>query len=175
MGALAHAIADNGGLSVGFAEMLLKDIPSEKTALLPRVGGQIIQTNHPAFILGHLSIYPKRIAALAGLGEDFVPNPAGFEDLFAAGKECVDDPEWKVYPRLDRITEHYFAGHRKLLAALPEVNDEALAQPHGMPSDFAKRFQTKAGLLGFYLGGHQMMHMGQISAWRRCMGMGRLF
>ncbi|MCW5776474.1 MAG: DinB family protein [Phycisphaeraceae bacterium] len=175
MGTLAQAVADNGRLAVGVAEMLLKDVPAERAASLPRPGGHVIRTNHPVFVIGHLSLYPNRIAALAGLGDGFVPNPPDFEDLFAAGKECVDDPEWVVYPRLDRVAEHYFAGHAKLLAALPGVGDDALARPHGMPSEFARKFHTTAGLLGFYLGGHQMMHMGQLSAWRRCMGLGRVF
>ena len=37
---------------------------------------------------------------------------------------------------------------------------------------YVARFPTKGAALGFYVGGHFMMHMGQLSAWRRAMGMG---
>ena len=32
-------------------------------------------------------------------------------------------------------------------------------------------FPTVGAAINFYLTGHVMMHAGQISAWRRCMGM----
>jgi hypothetical protein len=33
-------------------------------------------------------------------------------------------------------------------------------------------FPTLGSLYNFYVGGHMMMHLGQISTWRRMMGLG---
>ena len=34
------------------------------------------------------------------------------------------------------------------------------------------KFPTNGAMLAFYVGGHFMLHMGQLSAWRRAVGLG---
>lgn len=59
-------IADSCRLSMGYAERLLKNIPAERFGRLATVGDEVVQSNHPAFIYGHLSLYPSRIVAELG-------------------------------------------------------------------------------------------------------------
>ena len=54
---------------------------------------------------------------------------------------------------------------------LRETGDDAFQQPNPMPAPMSDRFPTLGSLHTFYSGGHLMMHLGQISAWRRMIGL----
>lgn len=174
MGTQGQLIAHLGSISLGMAEMQLKEITPAMFARLPahptRPGG-VIQTNHPAFVYGHLAIYPAMLLGYLGLDPAPATAPKGFEDVFANGKPCLDDPKATIYPAMSAVTEAFFASHRALLAALPEVSDAALAKDH--PREQSRsRFPTLAHAATFTLTGHIMFHLGQVSAWRRAQGLG---
>lgn len=165
-------IADSARLGLGYAERLLKDISADQFARLATIQGQTIQSNHPAFIYGHLSLYPSRI--VDGLGEDassIVPSES-FRQKFDHNAQCVDDPSAMVYPPMKEITERFFAAHRRAIDALLRADDSQFVVPNPNEAMRAK-FATAGSMYGFYLGGHVLMHMGQLSAWRRMMGLGR--
>lgn len=156
--------------SFGLSEGLLQDVPANKFARLATPGGVKIESNHPAFCFGHLAIYPARLAEAMGVKLPAIEAPAGFADLFAAGKPCLDDPEGTIYPRMDVITKAYFDGYRGLLAAASTVDPAVFDQPH--PNEKLRdRFPTIGVTAVFLYSSHIMMHMGQVSAWRRMMGM----
>lgn len=171
MGNLATTLTAPQGLLFRYAEGLLKGVPADKFARLPEGRNGPIQTNHPAFIYGHLSIYPAKTLDILG-HSGVITNPAGFLELFEAGKECRDDPEGTIYPPMETITAHFFNAHKTMFAKIAELTDEDLAQPHGLESDFAKSFPTRAAFAAFLVGPHAFTHIGQMSAWRRCMGLG---
>ena len=50
---LGNVIADSLQLSIGYADRLLKGVPAERFARFAVVGGQIVESNHPAFVYGH--------------------------------------------------------------------------------------------------------------------------
>ena len=50
--------------------------------------GKPVNTNHPAFVYGHLTTYGPRILALVGKESAAEAAPAGFDALFKAGVEC---------------------------------------------------------------------------------------
>jgi hypothetical protein len=107
-------------------------------------------------------------------GEDassIVPSES-FRQKFDHTAQCVDDPNAMVYPPMEEITERFFAGHRRAIDALERANDAQFVVPNPNEAMRAK-FATAGSMFGFYLGGHVMMHMGQLSAWRRMMGLGR--
>ena len=167
---LGHVIADSLQLSLGYAERLLKDIPAQQFGRFAAPGGTLVESNHPAFTYGHLSLYGPRI--LTHLGRPSLSVPAGFEALFSKDAKCVDDPAGTIYPSMDVITKAFFDGYRAAADALKEVPDAALQQPHPMEGRMAELFPTFGSLHNFYCGGHLMMHLGQISAWRRMSGLG---
>lgn len=175
MGTLAGVLHSNAQISLSYAEGLLKDVRPADFARKPRSDGSVVDTNHPAFVYGHLSVYAPRMALIAGLGEGVVQLPTGFEELFAAGKECRDDPSGSIYPAMSTITNAFFDGHRRVLAKIAELDDASLGAPHGRPGDFAAKFPSRAAMLAFLLGGHIMSHLGQVSAWRRCLGLPSAF
>ncbi|HZW08724.1 MAG TPA: hypothetical protein VFF69_02370 [Phycisphaerales bacterium] len=171
MGNLATTLTASQDLLFRYAEALLKDVPADKFARFPEGKHGPINTNHPAFLYGHMSLYPAKTLAAVGVTDGGVPDPAGFADLFAAGKECRDDPDGTIYPAMEVITAHFFGAHRAMFAKLAELTDEHLSKPHGLESDFAKRFPTRAAFAAFLVGPHPFTHIGQMSVWRRCMGL----
>ncbi|MCC6661615.1 MAG: DinB family protein [Phycisphaerales bacterium] len=170
MGHTANMIVSGLRMSVRMAEMQLKEVKPEQFARKVSIGGRVIDSNHPAFVYGHLSTYPFGAGQAAG----FVvpPVPAGFADLFPAGKECRDDPERTIYPAMDVITKYFFEAHRAAEAGLVALSDEKLAGPNPREGRMKEMFPTLGGLLMFYLTSHPMLHLGQVSAWRRGMGLG---
>ncbi len=167
---LGNVMADSLELSVGYAERLLKDVTPATFARFASPGGMPIESNHPAFVYGHLSLYGPRI--LTQLGLSGADAPAEFDAVFSKDAKCVDDPAGSVYPAMATVTESFFGGYKAAVAALRAASDDAFQKPNPMEGRMATLFPTLGSLQTFYCGGHIMMHLGQISAWRRMMGLG---
>ncbi|MFZ9689707.1 MAG: DinB family protein [Phycisphaerales bacterium] len=163
MGLFASCIAHDCLATVGYADKLCQGIPAESFARMP-----FKDMNSAAFNIGHLSIYPARMAGLIGHA-GAIANPAGWEDLFKAGAPCVDAG---TYPSKDALMAHYMAGHQKIAELLTELDDGVLAGPSPAEGVFKERFPVLGQAVLFLCNNHQMMHLGQISAWRRVMGLG---
>lgn len=170
MGQVANTILSSAALTRRFAEAMLKDVKPEQFARLASPGGTPVQSNHPAFVFGHLALYFPRIPA--ALGKPANEPPAGFADLFTNGKPCLDDPTGKVYPSMEAITTCYFKGLESATAALKEASDADLAKPNPAEGRMKEMFPTIGDLANFIMSVHPMSHMGQVSAWRRMMGLG---
>ena len=164
-------IQESAAVSLGYAERLLSGVRASDFARLARSGDELVQSNHPAFIYGHLSLYAPRI--LEQLGDDpgdLRPSDR-FVQRFNKDVRCEDDPDGTVYPPMDEITERFFSGYRRAIAALASVDDARFAEPN--PNEAMRgKFSTMGSMHAFYLSGHIMIHMGQLSAWRRMMGLG---
>lgn len=155
----------------GLSEAMLKDVKASDFARKPRGAQGVIDTNHPAFVYGHLSIYPARVLEFIGKDASAVRPSERYLELFNQGKACEDDPNGTIYPSMEEIVARYMAGHDAVASVIAEVPDEVFGRelPHeGMRS----RFPTIGAFTTFLLASHTMMHLGQVSAWRRCMGLG---
>ena len=164
-----QTIADSLTVTLGYSERLLKDVSADQFARFASNADGPVNSNHPAFVYGHLSLYAPRI--IADLGGDAPAIPDGFEAVFSPDAQCQDDPDGTIYPSKDAVMEFYFKGYRAALEALPQAPDETLQLPNPN-TGMAERFPTMASMHNFYVGGHVMIHMGQLSAWRRMMGLG---
>jgi hypothetical protein len=166
MGLIGTTLVPNLRLTLGLADRLVKDIPPSLFGRMPAG----VKTNSPAFCFGHLAIYPDRLLELFGRTE-LMDGDARFAELFEAGKECVDDPTGTVYPAMDVIMGRFRARHGVVLEVLGSVPDEVMTREN--PNEKARdRFPTIGALTAFLVGGHAMMHLGQVSAWRRMHGLG---
>lgn len=164
-------IAASARLGLGYAERLLKDVSPDRFARFAQIGDTVINSNHPAFIYGHLSLYSPRI--MDGLGVDsstFQPSEK-FQQLFSKDAKCVDDPDGSIYPSMDEITAALLDGTRAAADALDAAADELFLGENANEA-MRSKFPTMGAMFGFYMGGHFMLHMGQMSAWRRAEGMG---
>ncbi|HQX49608.1 MAG TPA: hypothetical protein PLY87_07530 [Planctomycetaceae bacterium] len=165
-----NVAADSLELCLGYAERLLKDVTPEQFGRLAVVNGQVIESNHPAFVYGHLSLYGPRI--LSELGQPGPVVPEGFQAIFSKDAKCVDDSNGTVYPEMAKVTQAFFDGYKAALPALRSLPDSAFQAENPMSGRMTELFPTLGSLHAFYCGGHMMIHLGQVSAWRRMMNLG---
>ncbi len=158
-------------LAVGYAEKLLTNIQDSDCARFARMGDTVIESNHPAFILGHLTLYPIRVISQLGADATSVTPSERFQQLFSHEATCVDDPDRITYPALDEIVSVFKLGYSMAIELLESTEDQAFFAENPLER-LRARFPTIGSAHAFYVGGHMMMHLGQLSAWRRSMGLG---
>lgn len=156
---------------LGLAEVLAADVDAKIFARQPMADGKRVVTNHPAFVYGHLAIYPARVLGLAGKDASTVTPPAAWNDLFKAGAECRDDAEGTIYPGKDELVKSMLEWHRAALVVVEAMTEEEFKAPNPAGGRFSEIMPTMGAATMFLFGGHAMMHLGQVSAWRRVMGL----
>lgn len=159
-------------LGLSLAEKLLAGVEASVFGQFARPSGVTVRSNHPAFVLGHLCLYPPRVMQLLGRAAGPTSAPATYDALFKAGVECRDDPQGLIYPPMNELVEKFFTGHRTTITAVEETGDEVFFRPNTTEGRSRELFPTIGAAIGFYLGGHVQLHLGQFSAWRRMMGLG---
>jgi len=171
MGQVGNMIANTGKATLWYAERLLTGIDASDFGRLPTGASGVIETNHPAFIIGHLSIYPAWLLEALGVEPGAAAVPASYRDLFGQQATCRPDPEGRVYPGRDELVQVFLESSGHLFGVLVQTDDAAFTKenPHEKMRDF---FPTVGDLVDFIAGAHAMGHLGQLSAWRRCMGLG---
>lgn len=163
-------IAASTRLGLGYAERLMSGLTDDNYARFAKAGDSVIESNHPCFIFGHLSLYPCRVVEqLGGDASSIIPTSA-YEKLFDHTASCVDDTDRSIYPSMDEVVGTFQKAHQLAIETLEQASNSAFDAEN--PNERMKaKFPTIAAMHGFYLGGHMMVHMGQLSAWRRAMGM----
>jgi hypothetical protein len=149
--------------SLGYGEKLVADIPADVFTHMPHP-----TMNHPAFIIGHLSLYPNRILAMMGLDKLVVPK-AGYPELFQAGVACVAQDG--RYPGKDELVGYYRERYAAVIDAVSRADDEVFARENPLEGRIKEMFPIVGLAVNFMLNNHHMMHLGQISAWRRAMAL----
>ncbi len=167
----AQAITRTLSRTADLAQGLLTGVTAENFARMPQADGKAINTNHPSFIYGHLSFYPSYIFDLMGKDGSAIAIPEGWEDLFKHGVDCKDDVNGDIYPPMDEVLAYFKKAHEAVIEMINSCDDETLTKAfegEGWHVDFAG---TPAALTTFMLHSHYMFHLGQMSAWRRCVGL----
>lgn len=164
-------IAASARLALGYAERLLADVKAEDFSKFARSGDTVIESNHPTFIYGHLSLYAPRVVEQLGGDASSVQPTDAYLKLFSKDAKCVDDPDGAIHPPMTEIVDALMKSHRLAIDVLDSAEDSLFFEENPNEGMRAK-FPTVGAMHGFYLGGHFMLHMGQMSAWRRAMGMG---
>jgi hypothetical protein len=171
MGSIGTILAQTANVTVLSAERLLAGITPQSFARFARPGGVELHSNHPAFVLGHLSLYPAKVLAHLGRDAGDVTPPAKYEDLFKNGVECRDDPAGTIYPSMAELRDFFLRSYRAAIASLTEADDARLAGPNPSEGRMKELFPSLGAMLNFYLSGHAHAHLGQLSAWRRAQGL----
>lgn len=154
-----------------YAEKLLADVRAQDFASKPKSGEVKIDTNHPAFIMGHLCLYPSRVFRLLGLNDELVAPPPSYPDMFAIGSVCHDDPECTRYPKKEELVSRFLKTTDIVIDRLPQIPDSSFTAVN--TEERSKDRYPLVGAFVFYLlTAHANGHLGQISVWRRCMGLG---
>jgi hypothetical protein len=171
MNRIGSIIAPGAKLGLAYAERLLADVTDANYARFARPGGIVVKSNHAAFILGHLSLYPVRATQYLHLPAGATAFPPNYEPLFKFGTECQDDPAGAIYPPLAELKTQFFESYQAAIAAIESAPDEAFAGPNPAEGRLRELFPTIGPALNFYMIGHVQVHLGQFSAWRRAMGL----
>jgi hypothetical protein len=160
---LDDAIKVNAFL-MGYTKTLTGDIADARMAEQPMSG-----INHPAWVLGHLALTADNVAGRFGSQKTL---PAEWGTLFGAGSKPTSTRT--DYPTKDKLFEAFEQTYRKLRELVQNVKPDQLAQPNWNPR--AKEVLPTAGdMVAFILTGHVGVHLGQLSSWRRMIGMPPLF
>ena len=147
-----------------YCRMLLADIPDERMAEQPVAG-----VNHPGWILGHLALTAD--GALEKLGGQKA-LPADWATLFAPGSK--PSAVRSIYPSKDELLRAVEQSYQQLRQRAATANPEQLARPTTNPRA-KETLPTLKELLAFLLSGHVGVHLGQLSSWRRMIGLPPLF
>lgn len=149
---------DNG---LRYALALLDDLTEQQMVFRP--GGNM---NHPAWILGHMSLYYPLVPALLD-GESFA-DPAD-DDLFGfRGRGPLDDAG--VYGSKQSQLSRLVEGHEMVAQALLAATSDELARRPSLPR-WAEMYPTVEFMLPDLLIHHESLHIGQLSLWRRAAGL----
>lgn len=149
---------------VGYGKVLVGDLDDSRLAEQPVAG-----VNHPAWVLGHLTITTFRGRELLGQS---VAVPAGWKELYAGGSQPSTDRA--RYASKDELLAAFESGFAGLRDAVRQATPERLAQPNEHPR-LKGALPTVAGMIGFLLTGHVGIHLGQLTTWRRLIGLPPLF
>lgn len=158
--------------TAGLAEALAQGIEADKASHKPSMDGKVIDCNHPTFIYGHLAIYPQMIMGVLGAEPGETAVPESYTELFMHGVECQHDPEGSIYPSIEEVRANFTKAHAAVREHLATLDDETLAKGIASNEQLAKVFGTCDAMALFMLHDHYMFHLGQLSTWRRCMGLG---
>jgi uncharacterized damage-inducible protein DinB len=128
--------------------------------------------NHPAWTIGHLVTGADILAYDLGLDRDL---PEGWEELFqrrGPGDPRLPDPDRNAYPPMKELLAELERQHQRVervwRTKLAENADE-LSAPIEWRYDEALPTLNDAAL--FLAVSHEAMHLGQLAAWRRALGL----
>lgn len=149
---------------LGYGRMLMADVDDARIAERPVAG-----VNHPAWILGHLIFSTDILRDLLGHPKVL---PETWTAQFGVGsKPSTNRADYLSKEELLGLLDRNFAEVRQLAASATE---EQLGQPNPHPRS-RDALPTTRELVVLLLTGHAGVHLGQLSTWRRMIGMAPLF
>ena len=153
-------------LNLWYSQKLVADLTDEQMCAQP-VEGRVM--NHPAFLLGHLALVAGNFAT--GFVGAAPVCPEAWKELFNQGATPLADRS--RYPSKAVLLKALEDAHARLADAVVKAAPEMLSQP--APEKMRARFPTIGALLAGMMTAHEASHNGQLSAWRRAMGLPPVF
>ncbi len=160
---LENACAVNKFLQ-GYCDMMVSDVPEERICEQPAAA-----VNHPAWILGHLSLSAD--FGLRALGAPTLLDES-WSQMFGIGSQPVS--ESANYPTKAELLATFHAGYAAFREAASNASSELLQQPNPSPR-LKEHLPTLELAAAFLLSGHFGVHAGQLSMWRRLAGFAPMF
>jgi hypothetical protein len=147
-----------------YALALLEDVTDEQFVLRP--GGNM---NHPAWIIGHVSLYHG--AATALLNGEPMTDPKD-DPLFGfEGRGPLE--ELAPYGSKQAMLDRFATGHERVAQTLLSAKPGDFQRKPSLPR-WAAQYPTVEFMLPDLLILHESMHIGQISMWRRAVGLAKI-
>jgi DinB superfamily len=147
-----------------YCRNLVADIADDRLAEQPVPG-----VNHPAWVLGHLALTADRGLALL----DAIPIfPTAWAPLFDRGSTPSNSRS--AYGSKDELLGYVERGYEQLRHTAASATGDQLARPTPM-ARAKETLPTINEVIAFIMTGHMGGHLGQLSAWRRMIGLPPLF
>ena len=149
--------------NVDYATRLVADLGESQLIQQP-AGLRPSPLNHPAWVLSHLNVYIPVMIALVR-GEEFDdPKSHPF------GMQSKPENDRSIYPLKNELVQTFVQGHDRLAKQLANASDDVFEQPVKLAR--WKELMPKVGIaLPYLLLLHENQHLGQVSAWRRSLGL----
>ena len=144
--------------NLGHVEGLVKDLTDEQMVSQPN--GVV---NHPAWTLRHLASSSNFLAKTLGL-ESTIPA-----EWDAPSPDGVPSGNASDYPSKADLLAALKAQHERVAAAVSNADAELFAKDSA--EEMRSYFPKVGDLVDYMLTAHEGTHIGQISAWRRAMGL----
>ena len=147
-----------------YCRKLVADITDERLAEQPMAG-----VNHPAWILGHLAWTADGALGMLGAQKAL---PADWVTLFSRGSK--PSAQRGLYPSKNDLLRAVEQGYQQVRHRAASAGPEQLSRPTTNPR--AKEvLPTLKEMVAFLLSGHMGVHLGQLSSWRRMIGLPPIF
>lgn len=148
-----------------YAKTLVNDLSEDQMTTIPSKG----LGNHPAWTIGHLVSGSADLAR--DLGAEF-KMPDKWNELFTRqgpGDPRKPDLDKKKYPSKQLLITELENQHNKVKVLLENIEESKLNEP--LRWRFSNFMPTLGDLVAFMCINHESMHLGQLAAWRRAMGL----
>lgn len=148
-----------------YAKALIHDLTEEQMTIVPASG----LDNHPAFTIGHLISGSANLAQ--DLGAEF-EMPDNWTELFVRqgpGDPRKPDLDKSKYPSKHLLITELEYQHNKVKKILKGIEENRLTEE--LTWRFSNLMPTLGDLVTFMCINHESMHLGQLAAWRRAMGL----
>ncbi len=145
-----------------YARELVDAIEDEQMTLQPV---PVVVMNHPAWILSHLAPYGPLLDAILRREPPIDPIDLPHSRKTSPSADPAD------YLTRRELIENFTRGYDAAADALLEAEDSIFSEPPPLER-FRDRFPTIRDLPVQFLIKHPATHLGQLSAWRRAMGLG---
>lgn len=167
MNPLASAVLISWRRNAAYGERLAADLLAERFIAQPHALAPGVRLNHPAWVFSHLNLYAA-VAVCLCRGETF-DDPA--DHRYGQRSDPLNDPG--AYETKDALLaawrDLHAAGEAALLSATPERTSG------GNPVERWRTLHPTVGdMLVTLMVKHEAAHLGQLSAWRRAMGLPRV-
>ena len=164
MNALTAAIRITWRRNAEYGLRLVGDLSPGQWIEQP-IGGRVM--NHPAWVVAHLTLYAE-IAVRLCLAEKF-DDPAEHPH----GQKSEPLAILEAYPKPQLAIETWRSLHESGAAALLAATDAITSAPNPLERWRAVH-PTVGDMLVTLMVKHESAHLGQLSAWRRAMGLARV-
>jgi hypothetical protein len=146
-----------------YANQLVKDLSDDQMIAQPIAG---VVLNHAKWVLGH--IIGGADFTCSFLGESNPVSPAGWNELFGNGSKVLGDRS-KYPSKVELLTALTTAFDRRT-DAMKKLTPARAAEP--FPIEKFRGFWPTLGDGAAYMCTvHDATHLGQLSAWRRALGL----
>ncbi len=147
-------------VNIDYAKKLVADLPDERMAEQPAPG-----MNHAAWVLGHLTFVADSMIRLFDQPHGM---PKEWVELFNLASKPTSDRQ--RYPSKAALLEAYEKAYARLAEAVKTASPEALERE--LPNPKLRPMLPTVGVAMVHvLASHHGLHLGQLSAWRRALGL----